>query len=215
MTQTRKWTVWTVVLAVAIAAAGWFLLISPKRAEADSLNTQAAAVEADNATLEAQIATLKLQQKQLPKWQAQLAELRTQLPATPALPSLIRTLSAEADKSGVKLIALSPATPVTMVPAEAADTADVVETPTTGLTPAMLAAQDLTLQVTGGYFEIQQFVNRLERMDRVLLVLGLNVAEPDGEDAAAGTLAGTVTGRVFMVPPATTSTSAGTTPAAE
>jgi len=213
MTQTRKWVTLTAVLAVALLAAGWFLLISPQRSQAADLNAQAASVEASNASLEAQIKTLKLQQKQLPKWQAQLAELRTQLPATPALVSLIRTLSDEADKSGVKLVSLSPATPVTMVAPTA--TADAAVTPTVGLTPGALAAMDLQLQVTGGYFEVQRYVNRLERLDRAFLVLGLNIAEPDGEDKPAGTLASTVTGRVFLVPPPATTTDAGTAPAAE
>ena len=37
MTETRKWSAGAVVLIVAIVAAGWFLLVSPKRSDAADL----------------------------------------------------------------------------------------------------------------------------------------------------------------------------------
>ena len=213
MTQTTRWSAGTAVAVLLILVAGWFLLISPQRTEAQDLEAQAAGTEADNLRLESEIATLKAQQKQLPKWQAQLAELQTQIPSSPAMPSLIRSLSDIAKSSGVSLDSMSPAAPV--------------------LTPGSLSAQELQLTVSGGYFEIQRFVNNLERLERVFLVTGLGLAEAADEtdtttsSSDSAELTGTVSGRVFLVPPgqaaeATTSgtdtstdTTTGTAPASQ
>lgn len=200
MTQTRKWSVLTAVAVVLVLVAGWFLLISPKRSEAAELTAQTDTVTAENQLLETQIATLQAQQKQLPEWQAELAQIRTQLPASPALPGLIRTLSDEADRAGIELVSLTPNTPVVYGASS-----------TTGLVPEALAGLDVQLQVSGGYFEIQQFVNNLERMERVMLVLGLTMAEGGDETESSGTLTGTVSGRVFLVPPVGTTTTTTTT----
>lgn len=213
MTQTTRWSAGTAVVVVLLLVAGWFLLIAPQRTEAQDLEAQAAGTLQENDRLTAEIQTLKAQQKQLPKWQAQLAELQSQIPASPAMPSLIRSLSSIAKSSGVSLESMTPAAPV--------------------LTPGTLSAQEVQLAVSGGYFEIQRFVNNLERLNRVFLVTGLAVAEEaevtsDAESAAADsvTLTGTVSGRVFLVPPGeapaattgtdtTTDTTTGTEPASQ
>lgn len=224
MTQTRKWTFATIALVALILVGSWFLLIGPQRAQASDLSDQTAAVTASNDQLEVEIATLKQQQKQLPKWQAQLAQLREQLPASPALPGLIRDLSDVAHRAGVDLTSLTPAAPVTMGPAVVAPT-----TPggTVGLQPGVLASLDVQLTASGGYFEIQRFVNNLERMQRSFLVVGVSITEDDAaaaEDGAPeGTLTATVSGRVFLVPPVdaagttttTTTTTTGTVPAGQ
>ena len=94
MSLTRKWSLLAAVLVVAIFAAGWFLLIAPKRTEANDLKTQAATQERDNAALVQKLAELKAQQAELPQQRAKLAVFRTQIPDNPALPSLVRNLTA-------------------------------------------------------------------------------------------------------------------------
>src|SRR5919106_701702 len=98
MTDTRKWAAATVVLIPAIFAASWFLLVSPKRGEAADLRDQAVSQEDANARLEQQLQVLMAQQQDLPKQRARLAQLRTQIPVSPALPSLIRDLTAPGRK---------------------------------------------------------------------------------------------------------------------
>lgn len=207
MTQTTRWSVGTAAVVALLLAAGWFLLVSPQRSDAAKLQQQAAATQTANAALEVQIQTLKAQQKQLPKMQAQLAEVRTEIPETPALPSLIRSLSDAAKAAGVHMESLAPANPA--------------------INGGQLSSQDVAIKVSGGYFEIQRFLNNLERMDRVILVTGLGIEEDaettttDGttststDTATSTTLIGTISGRVFLVPPATettvTSGTAGTT----
>jgi hypothetical protein len=63
----RVWIAGTVVLCLALVAAGWFLLVSPQRAEAADLRDQTAAADQRNAQLEVRIAELKEEFAQLPQ----------------------------------------------------------------------------------------------------------------------------------------------------
>lgn len=110
-TRTRVWVTGTVLLAVLISAAGWFLLISPKRAEAAELEQQTEATELSNQQLEARIAQLKEQFAELPQYQAELAAIQQAMPGDPALPTLVRTLDDMADRHEVTLMSLAPGQP--------------------------------------------------------------------------------------------------------
>lgn len=110
-TRTRVWVAGTVLLAVLISVAGWFLLISPKRAEAAELEQQTEATELSNQQLEARIAQLKEQFAELPQYQAELAAIQQAMPGDPALPTLVRTLDDMADRHEVTLMSLAPGQP--------------------------------------------------------------------------------------------------------
>lgn len=205
MTETRKWTFGAVAVIVVLLMASWFLLISPKRSEAADLTAKTDEQISTNAELTTQIAVLKQQSKSLPKQEAKLAELQSRIPVDAQLPTLLVELNDVARKSGVAIVSLNPATPVTLGTAAA---------PGTALAPDQLAGINVTLQVEGGYFEVQQFVNALEGMQRAFLVAGLNIVESEGTSTAsadtgttgdtqpAGTLSATINGRVYMVPTA-------------
>jgi Tfp pilus assembly protein PilO len=221
MTDTRKWSALAAVLVVAIFAAGWFLLISPKRGDAAELRGKADAKAQDNARLQEQIAMLQEQQKGLPTQQAQLAAMRTQIPTNPALPSLIRDLTAAGRKSGVTIDSMTPAPPVALV--EAPATAVVAPTTTgddaasTGSTAAKtpkhaaaptsaLFQVPLGLSVTGSYFELEHFVSQIEKLRRSFLVTGFALTEAATSDAAPGDLTVVIDGRVFLSQPTTATT---------
>lgn len=219
MSVTRKWSLMAAVLVLAILAAGWFLLVSPKRGEAAALREQTVSQEDANARLVQQLEVLKAQQAELPQQRAKLAVMRTQIPDNPALPTLIRDLTAAGRRVGVSIDTMAPAVPV---PAVAAVPAAPVATTTTAdasgtTTPAPAAPVapslfqvPLTLNVTGSYFELEQFVNKLEGLKRSFLVSGFTVAPAGGADAGAastepdapgpGDLTLALTGRVYLSP---------------
>src|SRR5215218_385373 len=111
MSVTRKWSLLAVVLILAVLAAGWFLLVAPKRTEAAELQDQAASQNAANARLLTELDMLKQQQTELPQKQAELAVMRKQIPDNPALPTLIRDLTQAGRKVGVSIDNMSPAVP--------------------------------------------------------------------------------------------------------
>jgi Tfp pilus assembly protein PilO len=203
MTDTRKWSALAAVLVVAIFAAGWFLLVSPKRGDAATLRKQATTEEQANQRLAEQITMLQEQQKDLPQQQAKLATLRTQIPDNPALPRLIRDLTDDSKKAGVSIDSMAPSQPVALVAAPAATPVAPPSGSKSGAAHAAAPAATLfqvplTLNVTGSYFELEHFVSKLENQKRSFLVSGFNIGAASGEDAAAGDLTIILTGRVFL-----------------
>jgi Tfp pilus assembly protein PilO len=230
MTDTRKWSAVAAVLVVAIFAAGWFLLISPKRGDAATLRDTAAAKAQANGKLEEQIKMLQQQQQDLPTQQATLAALRTKIPTNPALPALIRDLTVAGQKAGVSLDSMAPSPPVAVVSAAAApavtSSSNSTEgdstssaTDSTSSTPKSKAPEHaaaptealfqvpLTLNVTGSYFELEQFISKLENIQRSFLVSGFTIADATTEGTVDGDLTVVLNGRVFLsqaVQPTTT-----------
>ncbi len=190
MDKMKQWVALTVVGCLAVLAAGWFLLVSPKRADASDLRNQASGVEASNQGLQTKLAMLKAQAKQLPQYQAKLAQVAAKIPNNPALPSLIRALSAAADDAGVELLSVAPTPPVAYqgsasapqhAPVSAAPSASSssggATLATAGAAPApTLESIGLALSVAGGYFETERFFDSLESLTRALKVNGLTMA---------------------------------------
>ena len=213
MTDIRKWSAGAAILAVAIFAAGWFLLVAPKHHATADLKAQAVSQESANALLQQKLQVLQAQQQDLPQQQAKLATLHTRIPNNPALPSLIRDLTAAGRKVGVSIDSMAPAAPVAVTAtANALAPAAAPAAPSSGA-PAVastLFQVPLALQVTGSYFEIEQYLNKLEGLKRSLLITGftLGVAQASsstaasagssGTPAATSDLTVTLTGRVFL-----------------
>ena len=210
MDKLKQWVALTVVGCLAVLAAGWFLLISPQRTEAEELREQAATTAAGNQTLRTQLAVLKAQAKDLPAQKAQLAAVAAKVPTDPALPSLIRALDGASTEAGVELLSIAPGPPTAVVApvapvAPAADGA-VPAAPVAAVGP-VLQSIPLAVDVVGGYFEVQQFLGNLEDLGRALRVTGVTlapgtnpVAAPDARAPAdeGSVLKASVTGLVFV-----------------
>jgi Tfp pilus assembly protein PilO len=232
MSMTRRWSLLTAVLIVGILAASWFLLVSPKRSDAAEIRGQAAAQQASNEALVQKLNELKAQSGDLPKQKAQLATMRKQIPDNPALPTLVRDLTAAGKKVGVQVLSIAPGAPTAAVVAAApvpvattdttaADgsatdgTAATTGTPTTPTVVAPAAAPlyvlPLGLTITGSYFEVEQFINRLEGMQRAYLLTAFDLkplgAATTGNSTAADELTLSLTGQVFLSPNAAATTS--------
>ncbi|HET7736644.1 MAG TPA: type 4a pilus biogenesis protein PilO [Nocardioidaceae bacterium] len=232
MSVTRKWSLLAAVLALAILVAGWFLLIAPKRSEASGLREQAATQQDANARLLQQLAVLKAQQAELPEQRAKLAVMRTQIPDNPALPTLIRDLTAAGRKVGVSIDTMAPSTPAAVAVAQPAPVSTGTTTASGGTASGGTAAAPvagpalfqvpLALNVTGSYFELEQFINKLEGLKRSFLVTGFSLT-PAGEGTtgsastggpAPGDLTLALQGRVYLAPAPAAATATQPTPAA-
>ncbi len=236
MDKLKQWVALTALAAVAIAAGGWFLLISPARSEAAELTASAEEQESRNTALRNEIQVLKAQSKELPQQQAALAAVAAKIPDNPALPALIRALTAAGEASGAEFVALVPGAPTaaTAVPAAgstaasptvaAAPSVDAAGASTTAA-PALTGAlvMPLEIKVSGTYFEIEQFVAELEQLTRALRVTGLNItpgeSPTDTTDATVddgSQLNGSISAEVFAAPtvPLPTAGAAAASPAA-
>lgn len=225
MTKSRQWLTLTGVAVVAVLAAGWFLLISPKHSEAAQLRNDATAQAQANDTLRAQVAALTVQARNLPRERAKLALLSGKIPSKPELPTLILRLREAADRAGVTLVSLRPSPPTAVtatgvgaVPAPAGSAAR------TGA--GQLLTIPISVEVNGGFFQLEQFLANLEDLPRSFLVGQLTVAAGAASSAAtaatatapatlsSGPLTATITGRVFLgsAPAAATRSTTPTAP---
>jgi type IV pilus assembly protein PilO len=201
MTDTRKWSAVAVVLVAAIFAAGWFLLVAPKRTEAADLQAKTVSQEGTNTSLEQKLQQLKAQQADLPQKRARLAAITTKIPTNPALPSLIRDLTAAGRKIGVSIDSMAPSAPLAVVAAAPGAVAAAPAPAAAAGTSDALFQVPLTLNVTGSYFELEQYVSKLEGLKRSFLVTGFNLAPATVAGAPEGDLTITLTGRVFLTQP--------------
>lgn len=233
MDRLRQWVVLTVVAVLAVLAAGWFLLISPVRAQVADLGAQTQEQHQAGDALRTQLDVLRAQAAQLPAEQAKLAAVRTKIPDGLQMPALLATLTATAGSAGVDLVSVVPGavTPV-VAPVTAGAT---VRLPSAGSTPAAgLSSATVATTVVGSYAQVEQFLDGLEQLPRaykvtaVTLAPGADPVKPASDPTLADSgrsLSAVVNGLVYLDParqepagttPATTpigTTPAGTTPA--
>jgi type IV pilus assembly protein PilO len=207
MTETRKWTVGAALVAVLILVAGWFLLVSPKRAEVADLQAQADQQLATNSSLQTELEVLKQQNKDLPEMQSDLAALQTKIPQTAELPTYIREMQDIGKQSGVQFTSLTPAAAVSLGAATTGVATTGAAATGGALVPEELAAINVDMVVTGSYFEITKFVNELETSSRYTLLGSFSIAEvEDTEEGGVGTgsseLTATLSARIFLTPAA-------------
>lgn len=213
MSKSRQWATLTAVVCLAVLAAGWFLVIKPQRAHASQLRSQADGVKAQSAQLQTQVAQLRQQQKDLPAQQKLLSQIATKIPDNPALPALIRQLSAAADGAGVNLVSLAPSAP-TMAAATAGAATPAAARAAAGAAP--LATIPLAIGIQGSYFNVEQFFSAVESLNRAMLVTGFSLAPgagaaTAGAKAPADQLSAQITASVFESPQVATGTTAPAT----
>jgi Tfp pilus assembly protein PilO len=220
MDKLKQYVLLTLLVCLIVLAAGWSLLVSPKRSDAAALKAQAASQASANAQLENQLRVFRAQAKDLPKQQAKLAAVAAKIPSTPALPALVRALTTASKSAGVELLSVAPGTPVLATTAAsgrvAAPGAATSGAATSSSSSAgSLATIPVTLNVVGGYFQVEQFVSALENLPRAMRISNIAVApgtNPVKPGAAPITQAGAaapaaddgkslttaITGQVFM-----------------
>lgn len=216
--KTSRWTAVTALLCVALMAAAWLLLISPRRAEAADIRAQAESRRSQNDALQLEVAQLRAQFAELGKSRAELAQIQAQMPLDAAMPALVRSVSAAAASAGVQLESLTPAAAITMnpkgagastlAPSAAAGTGGGTGTPAAGGTGGLRVIQiPVTIVSQGEYFQQVLFLKKLQtELVRVLAISNLQMAVEDNSSSSAAGVVMTLTGRIFALPDAAATT---------
>ena len=141
VTKGKEVYIITAVVAVVLIVAWYFLLLSPTRTKLSDLDGQVQAQQAALATATQEVARLESYKKTAPQSRAEIVRLGKMLPESEGIPSLIIELTGTADASGVDLNSIArgatqPGTP--------------------------FGLQSVTLQVTGRFFDVEDFLYRLE-----------------------------------------------------
>jgi Tfp pilus assembly protein PilO len=188
----RRELIVSAVLAVVVVAGLWALLVRPKAGQAAAAQAQEREAVARAETLRGQISALEQARSEAPGLRARAHEAGDPFPAKPDLPDLTTALQKVAQQAGVDLLSIQPSSPV----ASAAS--------------PDLAVLATTVSVSGGYFEIEDFLSRLENLvkspdpasripPRSVLVRSVSLSgSSSGGGGTSGTATATTTGATTL-----------------
>jgi type II secretory pathway component PulM len=198
---------------VVLVLLWYFVLFSPTSSKLDSTRADVASAQSQKQQLENTIQQLKELSRNAAQQQAKLAALRAAVPPTPDLGAFILQANDIATASGIDWLSITPSPPA----------ASGTGGPTSTIRVAM--------QVQGGFYQVLDYLNRLENMQRLVIVDTINVSAGgagggttggSGSTSSAGSSSGstdatgapdlsvTLTGRMFTgAQPAVSSGAAG------
>ena len=147
----RQKTLLSILGAVLLVVLAFMFLLRPQMTEADEVRVEIEDTKAQQQQVQAQIAQLEDVRSRSPEIEALVTAADTVIPHDdPALPAAVRQFQMAANESGASLVSVSTARP------EVAES--VTETPF----PDGLAAINTTMTVSGGYFQLVDFLRRIE-----------------------------------------------------
>jgi len=189
-----------VVAGIAVVGLWFVALWKPQQAQIGKAEKRAAAAEQQANDLGLQVSRLQDLKSRTALQQSQLERLRVAIPDQPNLAEFILDANQVATKAGIDFLSITPAQPA-------------AGTPTSGAAGAAPASVHLSMTITGGYYQVVDFLNRVEAMPRIVVLD--NVALTAGSGSAQLSVA--LDGRMFVtkVPDsATAAPTPGATPAA-
>ena len=181
--------------ALVVLLAWYFLLWSPRSDDIAEARDRKDAAESEAQQLQSEIERLRAAQRDEPLRRAQLETLRIAVPDDPNLAQFILDTNDAATKAGIDFISIAPSPPAAATAAAATTatttpTSGASATPGAGATPP--AEIKVSLQVQGGYFQVLDFVNRLNDLPRLVVIDSVTVSAD-----AAGRLSTALQARMF------------------
>ena len=154
--MTRRGPILVIVVCIVLAALLFFFLVLPKMREVSRTEDQVEQAEAEELTLRAELARLEGVRENARQIRRQVARFRRAVPPVADLPGLINALQDVADVADVDFFSVAPGTPAAFPQGTASE----------------IPAQ---IQVIGGFFQVDEFLFRLETMDRAAKVITISV----------------------------------------
>ena len=173
------------LLTIVVLALFYLFLYRPKTAQVAQIRADIDVVKAEQTTLQTRIDTLTQVRANAPEIEAAIAAAEAVIPREVALPAALRQLVLAADDSGVTLSGISPSRPE----------------PDPSGQPG-LARIGLSVAISGGYFQVVDFLRRVEDPSitpRAIVWTSVNVA---GSPDAYPTLQVGATGEMYALLPA-------------
>lgn len=182
--------------AVFILVLWYFFLWSPQGSRIEDAKERRSQAEQLEAELRSRLQRLQEQKRNEAATRSQIEILRVAIPDQPNLAQFILDANDAATRSGIDFLSVAPTPP----------------TPPSNAAGATNAPADirLGLNITGGYFQVIDFVNRLNELPRLVVIDNLSVSA-----SGDGALSVTIQARMFVSSvPAGSSAPAAAAPAA-
>jgi Tfp pilus assembly protein PilO len=194
------------VAAALVVTLIWYLALwGPRKRSFDDARDRADRAERERTELAARIERLKAAQADEPRLRAAVESLRTAIPDEPNLAQFILDTNQAAVRSGIDFISITPSPPAAATPTTTPAAPPAPGVPSApaaapaAAEPAPLPAEvALNLQIGGGYFQVLDFLNRLDALPRLVVTDGLSITSDDKARLTVG-----LTARMFVrtVPP--------------
>jgi type II secretory pathway component PulM len=165
-------------LMLLIVAVWYLALYSPKSADLSKAHDDLTAAQGNQQTLKAQLSNLRGLEANRAKQQASLQKLSAAVPPTPDLATFILQANDIATQAGVSWLQVSPGLP-------------------SGGNggPTQIA---LSMQIEGTFYQVYDYLNRLENMQRLVLVDSVSISSKGSAAGSPDPLLGVaVSGRMF------------------
>jgi Tfp pilus assembly protein PilO len=167
-----------VLLTVVIVLVWNIAIFSPRGKTLSDAKKKTQAAQQIEPQLQSTLARLKQISKNGPEIAAQLDKLNAAVPVAPDLDGFILSANQIAAQAGIDWLSVSPS---------------VVQAGTSGA-----SVIPLSVQIKGGFFQVLDYLNRLEDMSRLVIVDTINATAGNAEGATGPpTLSVTLTGRMF------------------
>jgi Tfp pilus assembly protein PilO len=164
--------------AVLIVIIWYVALYSPKNSDLSKAHADLTAAQGSQQNLKAQLSNLRGLESNRTKQQAVLQKLSAAVPPTPDLASFILQANDIATQSGVSWLQVSPGLP----------------SAASGGGPTSI---NLSMQLEGGFYQVYDYLNRLETLQRLVIVDSVNINAKSTGQSAEPTLSMSVSGRMF------------------
>ncbi len=171
----------------------FFFMFRPNQRRISELRAEQEQVQQEIGGLQVQLERLRELQRQEPQLRAQFARLQDALPDDPRLPDFILQVQEAANLAGIDFLSITPSLPAAFTPPGA------MQPPPEA---AQLQAISVSISVTGTYFEVEDFIIRLERLQRAVRIGSFTLAPGEGAAGGSPTLSTTLQMQMFMVSPA-------------
>ena len=170
----------------------WFVALwGPQGSALSKERTRATTAEQQRATLRDQLTRLQQSKRDEPLKRSQLETLRVAVPDDPNLAQFILDANDAASRAGIDFLSIAPTPP--SATAQPAATATTVAGAAGAAGAAAPVPIRIAMTISGGYFQVLDFVNRLDRLPRLVVVDSLTI----GGGADPTRLAVSMQARIF------------------
>lgn len=154
-----------ILTVVLLSVVYFFLVWRPQSGRISETKEQAEATEQEIEQAKLEIARLKALRDRAPELRQQAAKLDAALPGDPQLAQFILMVQDTANASGIDWLSISPSPPAAgQAPA-----------------PPDVLIVNISMSVTGGYFQVQDFLVRIENLTRAVRIDSMSLgAGPKG-----------------------------------
>lgn len=173
----------TILAMVVVAVLAFFLVFKPQTDKIAQAREDVQTTQDNVQRLRLELARLQALQQQAPKLREEATKLDAAVPNDPQLAAFILQVQEAANASGIEWLSVSP-------------------TPPAASTNPQAAVQEVVvaMNVEGGYFQVQDFLVRLEGLPRAVKIGNVSLSAQTGE-AGSPRLTASLNMKMFVASP--------------